>query len=143
MFLFLVVFSWICNYTNFCLQCHIHVMHTYICSINCETNTFSLSPTPAGMLFVEPFWYIFLHLISCTVDATVWTYLVNNILNDLYQFYKLFDTEICFQGSEYREKLHAIDFLECSYFPREPQPTEDFSFHLNLVHSSLVTQSNQ
>lgn len=64
-------------------------------------------------------------------------------LSDFYQFCKLFDTEMCFQGSEYREKLLVIDFLECFYFLREPQPTEDFSFHLNLVHSSLVSPYNQ
>lgn len=69
--------------------------------------------------------------------------LVNNVLSDLYQFCKLFDTDFCFQGYEYREKLDAIDFLECSYFRRELLPTEDISFHLNLVPSSLVTQSNQ
>ncbi|CAI0471980.1 unnamed protein product [Linum tenue] len=62
-----------------------------------------------------------------------------NAVNEI----KLFDTELCFQGSEYRERDVAIDFLECCCFLKEPPPMEEAFFHFNLEHSSLITQSNQ
>ena len=69
--------------------------------------------------------------------------LVNNVLSDLYQFCKLFDTDFCFQGYEYREKLHAIDFLECSYFRRElqQQATLLSRIQVDSSHSGFLTKT--
>lgn len=50
---------------------------------------------------------------------------------------------MCFQGSEYRERLRAIDFLVCYYFLRGPQQMGRLLSHSNLVHSSLVSLFNQ
>ncbi|CAN1157671.1 Lysophospholipid acyltransferase LPEAT2 [Linum perenne] len=61
-----------------------------------------------------------------------------NAVNEI----KLFDTEMCFQGSEFRERVLAIDFRECCCFPREPLPMEEFSCRFNSVHSSLIMRSN-
>lgn len=50
---------------------------------------------------------------------------------------------MCFQGSENREKLLAISFLDCFYFPREQPAMGEFLFPFNLEHSSLVILFSQ
>lgn len=56
---------------------------------------------------------------------------------------KAFDTEMCFQGPVYRERLHAIDFLVFYYFRRGLPPMED-SFSLSKwVHSYQIIQFSQ
>ncbi|KAL6495443.1 hypothetical protein OROGR_030006 [Orobanche gracilis] len=53
------------------------------------------------------------------------------------------EIKMCFQGYENRGKLLQTSFLECFYFPREQQATEELSFLFNLVHSSLLILFNQ
>lgn len=57
--------------------------------------------------------------------------------------YKQFDTDMCFRGSEYRERLLLEDFLVCYYFLKERQQMEDSLCLSNLEHLSLVTQSSR
>lgn len=56
---------------------------------------------------------------------------------------KAFDTEMCFLGPVYRERLHAIDFLAFYCFRREPPPMEDFFFPSKWGHSYLIIRFSQ
>ncbi|KAL2892321.1 Lysophospholipid acyltransferase LPEAT2 [Bienertia sinuspersici] len=53
---------------------------------------------------------------------------------------KAIDTEMCFQGPVYRERLHAIVILACFYFRREPPPMGDFFFLSNWERLYLAIQ---
>lgn len=68
---------------------------------------------------------------------------VKHIITLNLSIYKLFDTEMSFQGCENREKLLAISFLVCFYFLREQRAMEELLYLSKLVRSFLAILFSQ